>query len=87
MACGFPPAIETFAFDPGKLGQGVDQLGLGAALGEFFEVLQRRVDVVAIFLVEVESPESFQRAVAGPVEAGDAALQTRTSGRHDSAES
>ena len=36
-----PPAIEPLAFDPGELGQGVDQLGLGAALGEFFEVLSR----------------------------------------------
>ena len=39
------PAVETFALDPGKLGQRVDQLGLGAPLGVFFEVEQGRVDV------------------------------------------
>ena len=70
-----PPAIETLALDPGKLGQGVDQLGLGAALGIFFEVLEGRVDVVAVFLVEIESPQRFQRAVTGLIETGDAALQ------------
>ena len=63
------PAVEPLPFDPGELGQRVDQLGLGAALGELLEVLQGRVDVVAIFLVEVEPPERLERAVAGPVDA------------------
>ena len=78
-----PPAIESFAFDPGELGQGVDQFRLGALLGEFFEVLEGRVDVLAIFLVEIESPERFDGAVAGPVEAGNAALEANARDRRD----
>ena len=63
---------------PARARRGAGRISRGA---------ERRVDVVAIFLVEVESPERLERAVAGPVEARDAALETGRADRRDSAES
>ena len=72
------PMVEPFGLDPRQLGQGVDQLGLGALLSVLFEVEQARVDVAAIFLVEVVAPERFERPLAGAVNARDAALKGET---------
>ena len=80
-----PPAVEPLAFDPGELGQGVDQLGLGAALGVFLEVLEGRVDVLAIFLVEIESPERLQRCGRWACRGRRCCAGGRTSDRRDSA--
>ena len=68
------PMVEPFRLDPRKLGQRIDQLGLGSLLSVLLEVKQARVHVAAIFVVEVIAPERFERSFAGPVDARDAAL-------------
>ena len=71
------PVVEPFRLDPGELGQRIDQFGLGALLSVLLEVKQARVHVAAIFVVEVISPERFERPLAGTVDARDAALERK----------
>ena len=77
MACGFRQRSRRFPSIQDNSARRIDQLWLGAALGVFFEMLQGGADVVAVFLVEVEPTQRFQRSVAGPVEPRHTPLERR----------
>ena len=52
---GLAPAVLLQTVDPGELGQGVDQLGVGLLPGDLLQAQERVVDVLPVGPLEVET--------------------------------